>query len=56
MILPNMSSGLVGDADVVALGLAHLLHAVEADEDGHGHDDLRRLAVDAAGGRGRRDC
>jgi len=37
--------GLVGDADVVALGLAHFLFAVEADEDRHGDDDLRGLVV-----------
>ena len=35
----------VGDADVVAVGLAHLPHPVGAREDRHRQDRLRRLAV-----------
>ena len=34
-----------GDADVVAVGLRHLLHAVGAFEQRHGKHDLRRLVV-----------
>ena len=37
--------GGVGDADVVAEGLGHFLRAVGADEDGHDHHNLRRLAL-----------
>ena len=45
MVRPNCSSGGVGDADLVAERLAHLLLAVEPGEDRHRHHDLRRLAV-----------
>ena len=34
-----------GDADVVAVGLRHLLHAVGAFEQRHGEHDLRKLVV-----------
>ena len=45
IVRPNCSSGGVGDADLVAERLAHLLLAVEPGEDRHRHHDLRRLAV-----------
>jgi hypothetical protein len=37
--------GRLGDADVVALGLGHLVHAVQALQQRHGQDALRLLAV-----------
>lgn len=40
MVLPNISLG-VGQADVVAIGLGHLAHAVCALEQRHGKRDLR---------------
>ena len=45
MSLPNISCGGFGDADVVAVGLRHLVLAVETFEQRHGEHDLRRLAV-----------
>ena len=46
-VLPYISSGGVGDADVVAQRLRHLLHAVGAGQDRHGQDRLLGLAVGA---------
>ncbi len=43
--LPNISSGRLGDGDVVVERLAHLLHAVGPDEQRHRQGDLRVLAV-----------
>jgi hypothetical protein len=40
-----MVFGRLGDADVVALALGHLLDAVEPFEQRHGQDALRLLAV-----------
>ena len=34
-----------GDADVVVLGLGHLVHAVQAHQQGHGEYTLRLLAI-----------
>ena len=45
MILPNWSFGRLIDPDVIAEGLAHLLHAVGAFEQRHRQDDLRFLTV-----------
>ena len=45
MSLPNIASRRLGDADVIAQRLRHLVHAVEALEQRHRHDDLRLLAI-----------
>ena len=44
MSLPYISAGGLVDADGVVEGLGHLLHAVEAFEDGRHEDDLGLLA------------
>ena len=41
MVLPNISPGSIGQADVVAVGLGHLAHAIGALEQRHGKRDLR---------------
>ena len=40
-------AGIVGDADVVAVGLRHLAHAVGPGQQGHGEDHLLGLTVGA---------
>ena len=52
--LPEHLLRRIGDPDVVAERLAHLLHAVGPEQDRHRQDRLRRLAVGAPGRRGRR--